>query len=241
MRSNIYFILNQTLHPGNIGSAARALKTMGLSNLMLVNPKRFPHEDAKALAAGADDVLENAPIYSTLQEAIADKHLIIGTSARDRSLAWPMLDPKQAAEKICEAAKTTKVAILFGREDFGLNNDELQLCHFHLQIPANPEYSSLNIAASVQVIAYEIHMALLTLENMSNVATNDNDYATAEQTELFYQHLDSVLHAIAFIRPGHPNRIMQRLRRVFQRSQLQKEELDILRGILKEVEKKTKI
>jgi tRNA (cytidine32/uridine32-2'-O)-methyltransferase len=236
MLDNITFILNHTSHPGNIGSAARALKTMGLKKLILVKPKHFPSPEAVALAAGADDILEQALVVDSFEQAIAPFQLIIGTSARTRSLPWPLLNPAEVAEKMLSESNNQQTALIFGREDIGLRNEELQRCHFHAQIPANPEYCSLNIAAAVQIFAYEIRAALVDKNIIQS--DNSNNFSTAKQTELFYRHLNDVLRKIEFIKPAQPNRIMERLQRLFQRTRLEKAELDILRGILTEIEKR---
>jgi tRNA (cytidine32/uridine32-2'-O)-methyltransferase len=268
MLSNIHFVLSHTSHPGNIGAAARALKTMGLNNLILVKPKLFPHPDAIAMSAGADDILTQAKITHSLEEAIADCQLILGTSGRERSLAWSLIDARTAAEKVMAIANKQKVAILFGCEQSGLTNEELQCCHYHVQIPANPLYNSLNIAAAVQVIAYEIRMAFLgvglpllnpllqnrageegnnfisisqnSVEGEEGEIMNQSPIAPAQQLELFYQKLEKILFDIEFIKPKQPNRIMQRLRRLFQRAQVEAVEMHILLGILNELVKKLK-
>lgn len=247
MFDNVYIVLSHTSHPGNIGAAARALKTMGLRNLSLVNPKTYPHSDAIAMAAGSEDILQNARVYDSLDQAIAESQLVIGTSARDRSLEWPMLNPRAAAEKIVSVMQQQQIALLFGTESSGLSNTELQKCHFHVQIPANSDYSSLNIAAAVQILAYEIRVA--ALNSVKILSDNDNnnddydngknlDYVTSAQMEGFYQHLEQVISQIGFLKPQQPNRIMPRLRRMFQRAQLETSELNILRGILTEIERK---
>jgi tRNA (cytidine32/uridine32-2'-O)-methyltransferase len=234
MLTNIRIILINTSHPGNIGAAARAMKTMGLSELYLVSPMKFPHHKATEMASNAADVLEKAVVVKTVEEALMGCHLVVGSSARSRAIPWPMLSPRELAEKAAEEATQTKVAILFGREDSGLTNEELQRCHFHVQIPSNPDYSSLNLAAAVQVIGYELRVA-----SLQEVTPKEWDYAfaTSEAMEGFYEHLERVLIDIGFLNPEVPRQLMARLRRLFGRVRLDVMEMNILRGILGAVEK----
>lgn len=236
MLDNIRIVLINTSHPGNIGAAARAMKTMGLKNLYLVDPHSFPHPKAVEMASGAVDVLENAHLVTTLDEAIADCGLVVGSSARSRALPWPLLSPRQLGEKAMMATQHSSVAILFGREQSGLTNEELQRCHFHLHIPSNEEYSSLNVAAAVQIIAYELRVASLS----AMPSHHDWDYPLAKGAELagFYEHLQRVLIEVDFLDPAVPRQLMPRLRRLFNRAALDTMEVNILRGILKAVEKK---
>lgn len=236
MLSQIRIVLVNTSHPGNIGAAARAIKTMGLEQLFLVNPLSFPHEKATEMASGALDILENATQVNSLDEAIADCHLIIGTSARSRALPWPMLSPRELAEKTLLQSKQTEIAILFGREQSGLTNEELQRCHFHVQIPSNPHYSSLNIAAAVQVMAYELYVAHLQ-QNKANDAT-ECLYVNHAEMSAFYQHLERVLVNIDFLNPVIPRKLMPKLRRLFNRARLEVSEMNILRGILGMIERR---
>ena len=235
MQANIRIVLVATSHPGNIGSSARALKTMGLTELVLVQPKKFPNAKATELAAGADDILMNAKVASTLKEALTGCRLVIGTSARPRELTLPGFNPRQCGEALAKEAATAPVALVFGREQAGLTNEELLHCHYHVMIPANEDYSSLNLAAAVQVLCYEIRMAMLA-DNTFQVATHDH-YATVDQVEHFYQHLEKILREIHFLRPNSPKRIMPRLRRLFGRIRLENREVRLLRGILSMVEK----
>lgn len=241
MSENIRIVLVETSHTGNMGSAARAMKTMGLSNLYLVNPQVQPDSHSIALSAGASDVIGNAKIVSSLDEAIAGCELVIGTSARSRTLPWPMIEPRECGEKSVKAALTAPVAIIFGRERVGLTNDELQKCNYHLYIPTNPEYGSLNLAMAVQLVSYEIRMAFLASQNESQPAHNEEEdevhYPPADDMERFYTHLESVLNESGFIRKAHPGQIMNRLRRLFARAHPEVQELNILRGILTSVEK----
>jgi len=231
--SHIKIVLVETTHPGNIGAVARAMKNMKMTNLCLVAPKIFPSADATSRASGADDVLANAQVYASLPEAIADCNLVIGASARCRTISWPEMTPRQCAEKIVINEPKQKVAILFGRENSGLKNHELDLCHYLLRIPCNSEYSSLNIAAAVQVICYELFVASGEQETISVGDKGDSPLATAAQMESFYTHLYQALNDIGFMQPGKSKSIMRRLRRIYNRIQLDTKELDILRGILR--------
>ncbi|WP_323995605.1 tRNA (cytosine(32)/uridine(32)-2'-O)-methyltransferase TrmJ [Aeromonas hydrophila] len=236
MLDQIRIVLVNTSHTGNMGSAARAMKTMGLSQMVLVDPQAQPDDNAYALAAGASDLLANARIVSTLDEAIADCGLVIGTSARSRTLSWPMLDPREAGEKLVTEGMQHPVALVFGRERTGLTNDELQKCHYHVAIAANPEYSSLNLAMAVQTLCYEVRMHWLQQEQVgeSDMAV---DYPSAEQLEGFYQHLEQTLLKTGFIADDHPGQVMSKLRRLFNRARPEAVELNILRGILTSVQK----
>lgn len=243
IRPHIKIVLVNTSHPGNIGATARAMKNMGLSRLALVNPVEFPSGVAVGRAASALDVLEQAEVVNTLGEAIADCALVIGSSARSRSLPWPMLTPEQSAAKLVKESQSAPVALVFGREDSGLNNEELQLCHFHVQIPASPEYSSLNLAAAVMVLCYEIRRAVLRNEDADDKAEDeywDQERATVEQVEYFYEHLERVLVEIDFHDPDNPRQLMQRMRRLFGRVRIDAMEMNILRGILTNIEHKIK-
>ncbi|MGC1182595.1 tRNA (cytosine(32)/uridine(32)-2'-O)-methyltransferase TrmJ [Legionella sp.] len=233
--SSIRIILVATSHPGNIGSAARAMKTMGLSSLYLVNPKSFPDYKAKEMAAGADDLLESAMVTETLDEALLGCQLILATSARPRGLFLPGLVPAASAELISKQMESTQIAIVFGRERTGLTNEELLKCHYHIHIPSNPEYSSLNLAQAVQIVAYELRMKLLTPK--AEVALRREEYATAEEIEQFFEHLKLVFIEIKFLREANPRRLMQRVRRLFNRVNLEKMEVSILRGMLSQVQK----
>jgi len=231
--SHIKIVLVETSHPGNIGAVARAMKNMAMDNLCLVNPKVFPSADATARASGADDILAGAKVYSTLLEAIADCQLVLGASARCRSISWPELTPRECAEKVVVHEPGKKVAILFGRENSGLKNHELDFCHYLLRIPCNSEYSSLNIAAAVQVICYELFVAAGKQETNQIGDKGEMPLASAEQMELFYGHLQQALIDIDFMHPDKSRSIMRRLRRIYSRIQLDTKEIDILRGILR--------
>lgn len=227
MLDQIRIVLVNTSHPGNIGSAARAMKTMGLSRLYLVSPQQYPHQKAIEMAAGADDVLASAIVVPSLEEAVADCHWVIGTSARLRTIPWPLVSPRAMAEKIKQEPASSQIAIIFGREQSGLTNEELRRCHWHTQIPANPDYSSLNIAQAVQVLAYELRVA-----SLSETPDAEWDYplATAAEMERFFAHLEETLIDIQFLKPEAPRQLMTRLRRFFYRARPDVMEINILRG-----------
>lgn len=228
--AQIRIVLVETSHPGNIGSAARAMKTMGFYELTLVAPKQFPHAEATARAAGADDVLARAQVHASLKEAVADCHLILGTSARPRKIPWPSLTPRQCAQLIQQEKPATKVAIVFGRERCGLTNEELDLCHYCLFIPSNRQFSSLNVAAAVQIVAYELHLACR--EPVRHPLT-ESRLATQAELESFYTHLYQALVDIGFLHSTKQGAsIMRRLRRLYGRARLERTEVDVLRGIL---------
>ena len=247
MLKNVRVVLVNTSHPGNIGGAARAMKNMGLSELVLVDPERFPDPDAVSRASGADDVLVNARIVATLEEAIADCSLVLGTSARDRRIPWPVLDPRESADKVLdqlEQVADAQIALVFGREDSGLTTDELQRCQYHVHIPSMPDFSSLNLAAAVQVLVYELRMQSLQREGaptkmhkVETTAVFNEIPATAGELEQFYQHLEQVLVEIGFHDPQKPRQLMPRLRRLYGRVHLNRMEMNILRGILTETQK----
>ena len=236
MLENVKVVLVETSHPGNIGSVARAMKTMCLANLYLVAPKIFPSALSTARAAGADDILASATICDHLAEAIGDCHLVIGASARIRSIAWPLLTPRQCAQKIRDEGRDKNVAILFGREHSGLTNAEIDLCQYLLRIPCNADYSSLNLAAAVQIIAYEL--LLMSRDDAAASPEYTVPKANARELEAFYHHLHQILLAVDFIHPDKSRSIMRRLRRLFNRAHLEKKEIDILRGILSSVQNK---
>lgn len=235
---NITVIMINTTHPGNIGATARALKNMGLSRLVLVDPKEYPTAKATWRAAGAVDVLEQVEVVNTLDEAIADCGLVIGTSARERRIPWPLLTPRECGDRVSEESLKHKVAILFGREDRGLTNEELQKCHYHVHILANPEYSSLNIAAAIQVITYEIRMSALAPENGEPLRFTDWDQPRAKHDamEHYYTHLEETLAKLKFLDPDNPRQTVTRLRRLFNRIRMDDMELSILRGMLTSIQ-----
>lgn len=228
--SNLKIILVNTTHPGNIGSVARAMKTMGLSQLTLVNPKHFPHPEAEAMSAKADDILQHAKVVATLDEAIQDCILIVGASARLRSLPLDTFTPHSIAPRLVQMATQQSVAIVFGREATGLTNDELDKCHCLIHIPSDPNFSSLNLAQAVQIVCYELRMASAFIAE--GISEKEDDYATQEECEGFFRHLEETLWKIEFIRPSNPREVMRKLRRLYGRVRLKKEEINILRGIL---------
>lgn len=231
--SHIKIVLVETSHSGNIGAVARAMKNMTITNLCLVKPKLFPCAEATARASGADDILARAIVYQSLSEAVADCQLVIGASARGRTISWPELTPRQCAEKVVLHEPHNKVAIIFGRENSGLKNHELDLCHFLLRIPCNDQYSSLNIAAAVQVVCYELFVATGVQAESLVGDKGEQPLASAEQMESFYQHLHQTIIDIGFMHPDKSKSIMRRLRRIYNRTLLDTKELDILRGILR--------
>lgn len=239
---SVRIVLVNTSDCRNIGSAARAMKTMGLTKLVLVDPIEMPNGQAQALSAGASDVLASATVVKTLEEAIVDCGLVVGTSARSRTLPWPMLEPRSCGEKFIEEAANFPVALVFGRESSGLTNDELQLCHFHVQIPANPEYSSLNLAMAVQTLSYEIRMAFLATEEKAHktASADETEYPLVEETERMYEHFEQALKATGFIVPSHPGLVMTKLRRLLNRARPDSKEVKMMRGILASVEKSAK-
>lgn len=226
------FVLVEPSHPGNIGSAARAIRTMGFGRLVLVRPESFPHADATALAAGADDVLAQTQVCASLDEAVADCVHVYGTSARPRTLGWPHRDARAAAE---EAYRTTAepVAFVFGRERSGLTNAELDRCHTMLTIPTGSIYGSLNLAQAVQIVAYELRVALSGQDSGHAEQGGGEEMPVHADMERFHAHLESTLVDIGFLDPANPRQLMRRLRRFFQRARPTRIELNILRGILR--------
>ena len=236
--SRLRIVLVGTQHPGNIGSAARALKTMGLARLVLVAPEKMPNAESSALAAGADDVLEAAAVFPDLASAVADCGLVLGCTARNRRVQLEPLPPREAAARaVAEAGEGAEVALVFGRERTGLENDELQLCHAAVHIPADPGYSSLNLAAAVQVLAYELRLALLDAANTAAApaaapAAQREPPATHEHMEGLFGHLADTLDQIDFHKGRSPDSAMRKLRRLFLRARLDQHEVRLLHGIL---------
>lgn len=225
---NIRVVLDHTSHPGNIGAAARAMKVMGLENLHLVNPQRFPHSQATALASSADDLLDAAGIHPTLASALEGCTLVMGTSARRRSIAQEILEPREAAARA--VAESGPVAIVFGCEKSGLDNEALDRCHALVSIPTGDRYMSLNLAQAVQVVCYELHLAgrgeRLAADGQSRVL------ATADRMEVFFERMERTMQAIGFSTPGQTETLHRRMRRVYQRARLDDDELNMLNGIL---------
>ena len=235
---NIRVVLVHTSHPGNIGGVARAMKNMGIGKLHLVAPRQYPDEQANWRAASAGDVLERAVVTETLVEAIADCQFVVGTSARGRRIPWPLLDPRQCAPRMDTASHHGEVAVVFGREDRGLTNDELQLCNLHLNIPTSDAYSSLNLAMAVQIVCYELRLLMVspTLPSTENEQW-DTAFSSSENMERFYIHLEQTLVDLEFLDRAAPRQLMSRLRRLYSRVRLDDMELNILRGILTETRK----
>jgi len=233
MLEQIKIILVETSHPGNIGAAARAMKTMGLEQLVLVNPKSFPDPQAVAMASGAEDVLQQAVVVADLATAIADCHWVLGATARARDLSWPMFTPKQiTAAVLPRVHQGQRIALVFGRESSGLTNDELWLCHAGITIPTSPHYRSLNLSQAVQIIAYELFQGLGDFQPVAAESCPVNAQAMAQ----FYQHLEEVLVEIGFMQKDEPKRLLPKLKRLFNRSAPEALEMNILRGFLTQIQ-----
>jgi tRNA (cytidine32/uridine32-2'-O)-methyltransferase len=233
---NISIVMVGTTHPGNIGAAARAMNNMCINQLVMVDPKCPVGEIAYARASGAHDILDKSRTVDTLQEAIQDCELVIGSTARSRSLSWPQLSPSDMAKKTWSLDDESKVAIVFGREHSGLTNDELQMCNYMVSIPTNPDFSSLNVASAVQVMCYEIYKTLDEGQAVEGPVL-DEPTATSFDLEGYFNHLETVLLKIGYLNAAKPGQLLQRLRRLYQRADLSKNEVNILRGILSLVEK----
>lgn len=232
---NIKFVLSHTSHPGNIGSSARAIKTMGFAQLALINPEKFPDANADALASGAKDILQYAAVGSNLEDVTSDCNILIGFTARKRELTQEHLSIEEIAQKIIEL-KNNKFALLFGNETSGLKNEEIQHCHYLAYIDANKEYSSLNLSQAVQVTAYELRKNFNKKE--FDVAVKEKKLATFEEQNGFYEHLESTLNELGFLEKIQGKRLMHRLRLMFNRIQMDEDEVNILRGILNQINKK---
>ena len=226
--NNVRVVLSHTTHPGNIGAAARAMKAMGLRHLYLINPRHFPDPQAHAMAAGADDVLENAVVCASIDEALQGVVLTVGMTARLRDISNEVSSPREAMPKVMQQAATQSVALLFGTEMSGLTNEEVSRSQLLVNIPANPEFSSLNLAAAVQVISYELSVASDAFQPVLQEAQP----AAHQQVEGLMVHLEKTLHEIGFFTTQNPARMMQRLRRLYARARLEADEINILRGIL---------
>jgi tRNA/rRNA methyltransferase len=225
--NNVRVILSHTTHPGNIGAAARAMKTMGLSRLYLINPRYFPDAQATAMAAGADDVLENAVVCASLEEALQGVVMVAGMSARVRDISQEVLPPREAMPLLMQQA-THPVALLFGTEMSGLTNEELARCQLMVRIPVSPDYTSLNLAAAVQLVSYELRLAT----GQGDCGAPEVTPAAAEHVEGFFRQLEETLVEIEFLNGKHPTKLMHKLRRLYARARLEPEEINILRGIL---------
>ncbi len=231
---NIRIVLVGTTHPGNIGAAARAVKNMGLDDLALVAPRHFPHEEATARASGAGDLLDAASVHATLADAVADCVYVVAASARSRAIGWPCHGARDAAARLIAASQQGPVAAVFGPEKTGLSNADLDLCDAVLSIPANPEFSSLNLAMAVQVVTYEIRAARA---DAIPPYMPDAPLATSADMERLYAHLEQTLTATGFLDPDNPRHLMRRLRRLFLRARPDQNELNILRGVLASVDR----
>tara|TARA_B100001250_G_scaffold285363_1_gene247447 strand:+ start:146 stop:871 length:726 start_codon:yes stop_codon:yes gene_type:complete len=234
----INIVLVDTIHPGNIGSVARAMKTMGLKRLSLVNPRVFPSGDANALAGNATDVLDNAKIFTSIKDAIDQSTFVYATSSRDRSIQWPLMDAETAAKDICNEVNSNKeISIIFGKEDRGLTNDELELANKLIEIPANPEYPVLNLAMSAQIISYEILKA-----SSSNEKKEWRDYpeVNSKQLQMLIDHFIETAIDIDVIDPDNPKKIISRIKRMFTRLQPDEMEASFMRGFLSGIKKKLK-
>lgn len=230
---NARIVLVNTTHPGNIGAVARAMKNMGLCELYIVKPKLYPHERAVWRAASAVDVLDNAVVVDTLEEAIAECGLVVGTSARGRRIPWPLVNPRECSERIYPELFQHKVALVFGREDRGLTNDELQRCHLHVNIPTDEQYTSLNLGMAVQVLTYELRMTHLSGKlSQDDMQDWDAKLANAGDIERYFVHLEETLIQMGFLKLSAPKQLMTRLRRLFSRTRLDELEVKMLRGIL---------
>lgn len=239
MLDRVRVVLVGTSHAGNIGGTARAMKNMGLSRLWLAGPEvAFPHPEATWRAVQAADLLDAAVVTSDLASAVADCTLVIGTSARERRIQLPQLTPRGLGEVLATSRPEEQIALVFGREDSGLSNEELRMCHWHVHIPTSAEYSSLNLAAAVQILCYELRLACLGPGTTPAPEDDwDEPLATVEGVERFYEHLEQTLAEIGFLKPSAPRQLMTRLRRLFNRVRLDQMELNILRGMLTEIQK----
>lgn len=237
MLENIRIILVEPSHPGNIGAVARALKNMGLGELFLVKPKKFPDAEAYYRASGADEILARATVTATLTEALTGCSVVFGTSARSREMPQPLLNAREAASKIMTEFAAAKTAIVFGPERTGLENEDLMKCHYHVQIPTVDNFSSLNLAMAVQVVAYELFMANLINKNITAIAQQSPNLATADQLEGLFQHIEQAMIHLEFLDPNKPRKLMQRIRRIIHRAHIDRDDLDLLRGIMAAIQK----
>lgn len=227
---SIRIVLVGTTHPGNIGAVARAMKNMGLHDLALVSPRYFPHDDASARASGAEDILGNARVVDSLDAAIADCCYVAGASARSRTIGWPSMPPRECAARLVVESAHGNVAVVFGPEKSGLTNEDLDRCHTLLTIPTDPGFSSLNLAMAVQVMTYELRLAFQ--DEVDDEPAREAPLATAQELENFYVHLEQVLTDSGFLDPDNPRHLMRRLRRLFSRALPDRNEVNILRGVL---------
>jgi tRNA (cytidine32/uridine32-2'-O)-methyltransferase len=234
---NIKIVMVGTTHPGNIGAAARAMSNMCFNHLTLVDPQCPVGEVAYARASGANAILDNRETCSDLGQAISDCNLVVATSARRRSLSWPELSPPELTDKLITLEESSRIALVFGREHSGLNNEEMQLCNYMVCIPTNPDFSSLNLASAVQVLCYEIYSRQLDSLQVGKMPEAQDLPALSAEVEGYFEHLQNVLETNGFLDPEQPGLIMQRLRRLYLRSELTRNEINILRGMLTAIEK----
>ena len=233
---NIRVVMVETTHPGNIGAAARAMKTMGYNNLYLVKPKIYPNAEATARAAGADDILGRVVVCDTLEEALQGCVTVVASTARPRSISHSVFTPREYAPKLSEMLKLGPVALVFGRESSGLSNEELEYCNAVLQIPTNPKFSSLNVASAVQILCYEFNQ-LLQSDAVDKIDAESDDkgktrLATADEMTYFYDHLEQSMIDVGFLNPQQPRKLMRRLKSLFNRAHMDENEVSILRGFL---------
>lgn len=236
---NIRIVMVNTSHPGNIGAAARVMKNMGLQHLYLVQPKKFPHSEAQAMASGADNILENAQVVDSLQQALVGCHLVMGTTARLRKISQQIMEPREAVEKVAKVSDLQQIAMVFGRERTGLTNEESALCQILINIPTVAEHASLNVASAIQVLAYELFIAHRNRENVAeeNVKASKELPASHEELENYFAHLEATMLATGFLNPKQSPQLMPKLRRLYLRCELEKNEINILRGILSSCKK----
>ncbi|MFK8012549.1 MAG: RNA methyltransferase [Marinicellaceae bacterium] len=239
MVNNIRFVLLGTTHSGNIGASARAMKTMGITDLALVNPEDFPSAQATSRASGADDLLFNADICNNIDDAIQSSKLVIGTTARKRHMDIPVIDARQAAKLLINESKQHQVSLVFGKERYGMTNEEVERCHYLVRLPTVETFSSLNLASAVQVLAYECRMAAISEEPAVEILV-DEDYVNAEKMESFYQHYFNVMEKALYLRKEGHESLKTKIRLMYNRTRLKRHEIDILRGFLSKLDKKLK-
>ena len=241
---NIRVVMVETTHPGNIGAAARAMKTMGYQNLYLVKPKIYPNAEATARAAGADDILTKAVVCDSLEQALQECVTVVASTARPRTISHPIFTPREYASKLSEMVKNGPVALVFGRESSGLSNEELELCNVILQIPTNPDFSSLNVASAVQILCYEFIQVLQSGRAEKTDAETDRKakvkLATTDEMTYLYDHLEESMADVGFLNPEQPRKLMRRLKSLFNRANLDENEISILRGFLAAVQEAAK-
>jgi tRNA (cytidine32/uridine32-2'-O)-methyltransferase len=229
--ARVRVVLVEPQHPGNIGAAARAMKTMGLADLALVRPEKFPHKDAADMAVGAADLLERAQVFSNLRTAVADCACVVGSSARLRALPHNTTTPRELAPRLAREVRG-RIALVFGSERVGLSNADMEMCHALVSIPADPEFRVLNLAAAVQILCYELRLA----DGAELRGAPAREPVDQNEMELFFQHLERVLVDIKFLNPRHPRQLMRRLKRMYARAEPDQNEMNILRGILAAIE-----